>query len=411
MNDARRAQLVELAARCGTPSYVYFLDDARERVRALTAAFDGAFEVSFAVKANPAHEVLRGLRGHAAALDVSSGGELRRAVAAGFEPHRISFTGPGKSAAELQLSIDLRIGEVVLESIEEARVLDALARAAGHVQRVLVRIAPDTVPPGFGDTMSGKPVAFGIDEEDLSDFLAELRRLDALRLAGFHAYSGTQCLRADSIVANWTKFADVFAHATSVAGIRPECLVFGSGLGIPYHPDQQALSLDAVAEGARALVARLRTEFVGARLLLETGRYVIGEAGYLLTRVLRTKDSRGMRIGICDSGLHHHLAAAGLFGMIVRRDYRMQNLNADPAAAPSGPFQLSGPLCTSIDVLGRKATFPSLTAGDVIAIEVSGAYGATASPSAFISHPPVREWVVDGADVRDANGAETGTAT
>ncbi len=398
---ARRSRLAALADRLGTPSYVYFLDEARARVASLHAAFRG-LEVSYAVKCNPAHGVLTGLRGHADALDVSSGGELARGLAAGWDASHISFTGPGKRREELEAAVAASIGEVILESPEEAIALDAIAGAARKRQRVLVRIAPSRVPPGFGDTMSGKPVAFGIDEEDLDGFLVSLRDRAHLELVGFHAYSGTQCLRASSIVENWSTFATLFRRAAEVSGIRPARLVFGSGLGIRYHDDQQALDLESVAAEAAPIFSGLTQAFEGVAIALETGRYVVGEAGVLLTRVLRTKDSRGARVGICDSGLHHHLAAAGLFGMLMRRNYRMQNVSAPPGGATASGFQLSGPLCTSIDVLARNATFPRLEAGDVIAIESSGAYGATASPSAFISHPPAREWIVDGDEIRDA---------
>lgn len=405
MIEARRAWLAALAERLGTPGYVYFLADVRERTAELAAAFGGRFRISYAVKANPAHGMLRGMLGIVDALDVSSGGEIDRALAAGWQAARISFTGPGKREAELRRAVDARIGEVVLESLEEARALSGLAMQAGRRQRVLVRIAPDRVPPGFGDTMSGKPVAFGIDEEDLPRCLAEVQELPGLQLVGFHSYSGTQCLRPAAIAENWAIFARLFARAAQLARIEPERLVLGSGLGIPYHDDQQALDLASVAEHAAPVLAELGATFPRAALVLETGRFLVGEAGVFLTRVLRTKDSRGLRIGICDSGLHHHLAAAGLFGMVLRRNYRMVNLHAPPGP-PQGPFQLSGPLCTSIDVLARQVALGRLAAGDVIAIEASGAYGATASPGGFISHPPVREWIADGDHVWDAAAAD-----
>ena len=401
MNEARRAQLLALVPRTGTPAYVYFADEIRARARALAAAFGGALTISYAVKANPAAGVLRTLRGFADGLDVSSGGEIDRALAAGWPAAAIGFTGPGKRDAELRRAVEAGVGEVVLESLDEARALDACARAAGTVQRVLLRIAPDRVPPGFGDTMSGKPVAFGIDEEDVPRVVPEVLALRGLALVGFHAYSGTQCLRAEAIAENWSIHARVFAAAAARAGIEPERLVLGSGLGIPYHDGQHGLDLGEVARAAAPVIDRLRADFPRARLVLETGRFLVGEAGVYLTRVLRTKDSRGTRIGICDGGLHHHLAACGLFGMVIKRNYRLANLSAPPGP-DAGPFQLSGPLCTSIDVLARGVALPRLAAGDVIAIEASGAYGASASPQGFLSHPPVREWLVDGAALHDA---------
>lgn len=402
--ERRRVRLLALADELGTPSYVYFVDEARERVAQLRKAFGGLVEVSYAVKCNPAHGILAGLRGYADALDVSSGGEIARGLAAGWDASHISFTGPGKRTEELEAAVAAQIGEVILESPEEAQELNRIAGSAGRRQRVLVRIAPSRVPPGFGDTMSGKPVAFGIDEEELEPFIASLRGYEHLELVGFHAYSGTQCLRASSIVENWGIFAALFKRASELAGIAPQRLVFGSGLGIRYHDNQEALDLEAVAAEAAPMFADLRESLPSAALVLETGRYVVGEAGVLLTRVLRTKNSRGTQVGICDSGLHHHLAAAGLFGMLLRRNYRMQNVSvpAQQEGEQAANFQLSGPLCTSIDVLARNASFPRLEAGDVVAIESSGAYGASASPSAFISHPAAREWVVEGDETRDA---------
>lgn len=425
MSSQRDVLLRQIAAQHGTPFYAYFLDDVFARIAALREAFAERFAISYAVKANPAPGLLASLRGRCDLLDVSSGGELESALAAGFRGEQLSFTGPGKSEGELRLAVDRfgfdaragssapNAGEVVLESIDEAEQLARLARAAERQVRVLVRIAPSRVPPGFGDSMAGKPVAFGIDEEELEPSLRALAKLDdVLVLSGYHAFSGTQCLRADSIVENYRIFAELFTRAAGIAQKAPEKLVFGSGLGIVYHDGQAPLDLPALAAAAAPELDRVRTQLPGTRLVLETGRYLVGEAGVLVTRVLRTKDSRGTRIGICDAGMNHHLAAAGMFGMAIRRNYRMHNLDvSEPSAAGAsegggGTYQLSGPLCTSLDVLGRGVTLARLEAGDHIAIATSGAYGPTASPGRFISHAPVAEWLVEGDDVWPAARAE-----
>jgi diaminopimelate decarboxylase len=412
-SEDRDSLLRELAARRGTPFYAYFLDDVRARIRTLRDAFGGRLAISYAVKANPAAGLLTALRGHCELLDVSSGGELEAGLAAGFQGAELSFTGPGKSERELALAVQRfgfdastggpgsEAGEVVLESVDEAEQLARIARSAGRRVRVLVRIAPTRVPPGFGDSMAGKPVAFGIDEEDLEPALRAIVGLgDALVLSGFHAYSGTQCLRIGSLLENYQIFSELFLRAASLARCTPEKLVFGSGLGIVYHDGQEALDLRALADSAAPLLDALKAQLPGVRLVLETGRYLVGEAGVLVTRVLRTKDSRGTRIGICDAGMNHHLAAAGMFGMAIRRNYRMRNLNASGAGA--GAYQLSGPLCTSLDVLGRGVSLARLEAGDLIVVETSGAYGPTASPGRFISHAPVSEWLVEGSEERPA---------
>ena len=405
MNSARKGQLLSIAESVGTPSYVYFAGEMRATVDRLRAAFADEFLISYAVKANPARGVLAALRGSADLLDVSSGGEIEHAIAAGWAARTLSFTGPGKRADELQRAVAVGIGEVVVESIDEARLLNDLALKAGIRQRIMLRVAPDRVPAGFGDTMSGKPVAFGVDEEALPSVVPELLTLSALSLIGFHCYSGTQCLQAPAVAENWAIQGRLFRSTAKLAGIEPEQLVFGSGLGIAYHDDQQPLDLAAVAKAAAPVLSELRQAFPRTRFVLETGRFVVGEAGVFVTRVIRTKDSRGMRIGICDGGLNHHLAACGLFGMVWRRNYRMTNLSADDGPV-GGPFQLSGPLCTSIDVLGRNVSLPRVEAGDLIAVEASGAYGASASPNNFISHAPVREWLVRDGEVLDATVVE-----
>lgn len=404
---SREEILHRIASQHGTPFYALFLDDVAARVQAVRAAFGRRFEISYAVKANPARRLLIELRRHCDSLDVSSGGEVQAALEAGWPSEKLSFTGPGKNRSELELALAQFTpngsleGEVVVESVDEARTLAQLARAAKKRIKVLVRIAPTRVPPGFGDTMAGKPCAFGIDEEDLEPALKEIQALsDVLSLEGFHAYSGTQCLRASAIAENYRIFADLFTRAATLASITPRKLIFGSGIGIVYHEGQEPVDLATVAAESSSTLDEIRERMPGVRLVLEMGRYLVGEAGVLVTRVLRTKDSRGTRIGICDAGINHHMAAAGLFGMAIRRNYRIRNISAD--APPSGAYQLSGPLCTSIDVLARNLALSRLEAGDLIVIQSSGAYGATASLGRFISHAPIREWLVDGTEVLPA---------
>lgn len=405
---SRDQLLRDIAARHGTPFYAHFLDDVAARIDTLRTVFGGRFAISYAVKSNPARELLRWLNGRCDLLDVSSGGELQHALDAGWPAHTLSFTGPGKTRKELELAVSRfggagdESGEVVLESVDEAQQLAQLARAAGKRVRVLVRLSPTRVPPGFGDTMAGKPTAFGIDEEDLEASLRAIVSLqDALHLVGFHAYSGTQCLKPMAIVENYRIFIELFLKAIALTGCKPEKLIFGSGLGIVYHEGQEPLDIDIIAREINPDLDALKQKLPDTQLVIETGRYLVGEAGVLVTRVLRTKDSRGSRIGICDAGINHHLAASGLFGMAIRRNYKMRNISADGPAA--GSYQLSGPLCTSIDVLARGIALSRLEAGDLIVIGTSGAYGATASLGRFISHPPVGEWLIDSDGVVSAN--------
>lgn len=402
--QTRTDALTQLAEQYGTPCFVYFVDDVRARVEALRGAFRGLLSISYAMKCNPNQALLAHMAGLVDTLDVSSRGELARAIAAGWEGRRISFTGPAKQRVCLERALQHGIGEVVVESLREARELSALAEARGVTQSVLLRIAPKQVPKGFGVNMAGRPCQFGVDEEDADAALRELLRLPHLRLDGFHIYSGTQCLKAEAVAENYAIFIELFRRLSSAHQLSPQKLIFGSGLGIRYHEDDTELDLARVAELTVPRLRALKAEprFANAALLLETGRYLVGEAGYYLTRVVSRKHSRGAEIATCDGGMHHHLGACGHLGMVLHRPYRMFKLGHASTDAQPRSYDLYGPLCTTIDVLGRGVKLPQLEVGDVIAVASSGAYGASASPSGFISHGAARELLVESLGERGA---------
>ncbi|MFT3923463.1 MAG: hypothetical protein QM778_13085 [Myxococcales bacterium] len=398
--DQRRQLLDEIASRHGTPCFVYFMDDVQTRVHSLRAAFQGLFGVSYAMKCNPHPGVVSRLASWVDTLDVSSGGELRIALGLDYPADKISFTGPAKSHEDLELAVEHAIGEVVVESVREARELSRIAQGAGKVQRILVRIAPSRVPKGFGVNMAGRPCQFGIDEEDAHEALSCILDLPGLDLVGFHIYSGTQCLKPDAIAGNYQLFIEIFRTLCEGHRIVPQKLVFGSGFGIPYHDKDRSVDAHAVAELALPQLRAFKAEprFADTELLLETGRYLVGEAGIYLTRVVNRKRSRGSEIATFDGGMNHHLGACGHLGMALHRNYRLFKVSAQSGTAAGAPraFDLYGPLCTTIDVLGRGVMLPELQVGDVIGIHCSGAYGVTASPAHFISHDLPVEVIVEG---------------
>ncbi len=397
VSEALRAALAKAARDFGTPCYVYLMDEVRERVDQTRSAFGGRFRISYAVKSNPNPGLLRRLGGVVDLLDVSSAGEIVRAVGCGWAADALSFTGPGKTRRELETAVDAGIGEVVVESVDEAELLNAVAQAAGRQQRILVRIAPQRMPRGFGVSMSGKPTQFGIDEEEIDSAIDTIRRLANLDLVGLHIYSGTQCLKPEAIVDNYQIFIDIFGRVCNAHGVSPQRLVFGSGIGIPYHEGDQPVDLAAVAEMINPRLDTLKSGrlFSKTDLVLETGRYLVGEAGFYVTRVVRRKQSRGVEIGICDGGMNHHLGAAGHLGSVVQRNYRMFKLGVGRDQEAERTYTLVGPLCTTIDTLARQVKLRGLEAGDLIAIHCSGAYGVTASPIHFISHRPPKEIIAE----------------
>lgn len=388
------------ADRFGTPAFVYFTDLIAERIDKIDAAFGGRFALSFAVKSNPNPALLEWLRGRIDHLDISSIGEMRLGMQAGWDAAQMSFTGPGKRDFEIEEAVCAGVGNLVVESLREARLADAIARREGRVQPIVVRIAPASVPKGFGDQMAGRPSAFGIDIEDAEPALTEMLALPGLRLAGLHIYSGTQCLRPDPIVENYRGFLAIFRDLCARFGLAPETLIFGSGLGVPYHDQDVPLDLDQVAAGIIPELDAFRADapFRDATLMLELGRYLVAEAGYFLTRVISIKESRGSRIAICDGGMNNHLPASGHFGMVIRRNYSMHKLGG---GEPAGKVDIVGPLCTSIDRLASGIELPELAEGDIIAVHNSGAYGLTASPIHFISHAPPVELMVTGDAISD----------
>lgn len=392
--------LQSAADEFGTPCYVYDLAAIQRRSQRLRQAFGGRFLLSFAVKSNPNLALLDWLRSHADGLDVSSVGELRLALAAGWPASQLSFTGPGKRDAELREAIAVGVGDLVIESVREAVSASNIAVALGRQQPILVRLAPATVPKGFGDQMAGRPSPFGIDIEDSPDALEAILALPGLCLRGLHIYAGTQCLRAAAICENYRNFIAIFTEVADRHRLSPKTLIFGSGLGIPYHAGDEPLDLEAVGREIQpdldALAAR--SGFQETQFVLEIGRYLVGEAGYFVTRVVSTKVSRGTKIAICDGGMNAHLPASGHFGMVMHRNYPMHKVNGQ---GPLEPVTLVGPLCTSIDRLANAISLPPLEAGDLVAIHSSGAYGPSASPVGFIAHPVPREVVIDAAGLRD----------
>ena len=399
--------LTKIVESHGTPCFVYFFDQIIQRISEINKAFENRLQISYAIKANPNPAILSRLIDKIPFLDVSSSGELESALKSGWNTNKISFTGPGKKDSELNFALHNNIGEIILESINEAKRLNDLVIKTGKKQPVLIRISPANIPPGFGGHMTGRPSAFGIDEEDLKNAIETISGLKGLQLTGFHIFSGTQCLDSKAIVDNWNIYINLFKKATKLAGIRPQKLIFGSGMGIPYHENNNSLSLNDIAAKTNILLDQLKSEsvFNQTNIILETGRFIIGEAGIYLTKVINTKISRGVNICICDGGMNHNLAACGLMGMVMPQNYKLIKISNVLENEPLQNYQLAGPLCTALDTFGRNVKLPTLNIGDVVGILNTGAYALTASPVNFISHQLPKEILLEekisGVDVVD----------
>jgi len=387
----------------GTPLYVYDVDAVRARLALLREVFGSQFGLSFAIKSNPNLALLTALAPLVDSFDVSSFAEVERAIAAGCEVERITFCGPGKRPEEVRRAVKLGIGALVVESLHEARLADGFAGELGLRQTVLLRINPATSPRAFGVNMSGKPSQFGIDEEEMEAAIDALAALANVDLVGFHIYSGSNSLSVEGLAENFAILTDIFRRAVAHWGGRPRKLVFGAGFGVPYLPDDQELDIAALAGQVLPQIAALRAvpALAATRMELELGRWLVGPCGWLLSSIIGAKASRGTEIRICDAGFNNHLAAYGMMGSVIRRNWRIANLSNPEGDAER--YTVVGPLCTTIDTLASKLELPMMSIGDIIAIENSGAYGMTSSPTRFISHPEPREAMLTSGKLTDVS--------
>jgi diaminopimelate decarboxylase len=384
--------LTELARRIGrTPFYAYDRRLIRERVDLLRKHLPGGVHLHYAIKANPMTEVVRDLAALMDGLDVASAGELRVALASGMNPSAISFAGPGKTDSELAEAVAAGI-VVNLESEREMERLAVLGRNHSARPRVAVRVNPDFELKSSGMKMGGGPKQFGVDAERVPAMLARIGQL-ALDFQGFHIFSGSQNLRADAITEAQEKTIELALTLAERAPSPVRLLNIGGGFGIPYFPGERPLDIASVGAGLARLLDGMMRSLPQATVVIELGRYLVGEAGIYVCRIIDRKISRGQVFLITDGGLHHHLAASGNFGQVIRKNYPVVVGNR-VVGRKREVVSVVGPLCTPLDLLADRMEMAEAEVGDLVVVFQSGAYGLTASPTAFLSHPAPAEVLV-----------------
>ncbi|MCB2060408.1 MAG: pyridoxal-dependent decarboxylase, exosortase A system-associated [Novosphingobium sp.] len=381
--------LIERAG--GTPLFVYSSGLIRSRVAELRAAMPDRLAIHYAVKANPYNPVLGLFSQLVDGFDIASGGELAMVREAGIDCARVSFAGPGKRDEELEAAILAGV-TLNLESEAEADRAFSIAEAVGIAPRLAIRVNPDFDLKGSGMKMGGGAKPFGIDAERVP---ALARRVigSGAEWRGFHIFAGSQALDAEAIAETQAQTLLLAGQLAQETGVPlPHCNL-GGGFGIPYFPGDQPLDIALIGSLLAERFAELPPALADTDFCIELGRYLIGEAGVYLTRIVDRKESHGEIFLITDGGLHHQLAASGNFGTVVRRNY--------PAAIATRfgteveeEASIVGCLCTPLDRLADKAGFPRAEVGDVVAIFCAGAYGASASPSAFLGQGPAKEMLV-----------------
>lgn len=385
----RASELVAEAGR--TPLFVYSRAHLDARVAELRAALPARVGLNYAVKANPHRAVI----GHMAPLvdgfDIASAGELALCVAVGIDPQRISFAGPGKRDDELEAAIAAGVTLNCESEGEGARAI-AIGQRLGTAPRIAIRVNPSFEMKGSGMKMGGGAKQFGVDAERVPDLARQLIG-EGAEWRGLHIFTGSQTLSADAIIEAQGNVLELAAELADAIGHGLPKLNMGGGLGIPYFPGDTPVDLTRVGAALAERVADLPPVLAQTELCIELGRYLVGEAGVYLTRIIDRKVSHGVTYLVTDGGLHHQLAASGNFGTVVRRNYPSAIATRYGAEATEA-VNIVGCLCTPLDRLADNAAMPHADVGDLVAVFCAGAYGATASPSAFLGHGPAAELLI-----------------
>lgn len=394
--------VVQLAATYGTPIFIYDRAVFDRKYDTLRKTLPERFSIYYSMKANPASAVVKHFLSRGCGIEIASAGEFQKALAAGCPAGKILFAGPGKSEAELEQVLSQGIGEIHMESLTEAKRIAAICRRSGRRAQVAIRINPASEAEGGAMRMGGRPAPFGMDEEILDEVLDTVLALPELDLGGIHLFTGTQILDAGTLHTQYRHGLELARRVVKRLGRPLRTLDFGGGLGIPYFAHEQELNLDCLGSSLVTLLGDVEHDpgFEGTQFLVEPGRFLAAEAGVYLTRISDVKLSRGKRFLIVDGGMNHHLAASGNLGQTIKRNYPIALVNKLTAPL-SEAVDIVGPLCTPLDTLARGIVLPQAEIGDLVGIFQSGAYGRSASPVGFLSHPlPDEIWVHAGQHAR-----------
>ena len=384
--------VTELANQIGhTPFYAYDKNLITERVNYLREHLPTDIHLHYAIKANPMPDVVKHIATLVDGFDLASAGEMNVALQTKMPVKHISFAGPGKTDQELLAAI--KAGVVInMESQGEMLRIEKIANELCIIPKVAIRVNPDYELKKSGMKMGGGPKQFGIDAEIVPEILKLLASMK-LEFYGFHIFWGSQNLNEESIIEAHNKTFDLAIRLNKHVPSSVKLLNIGGGLGIPYFPGEKRLGLDKIKANLSNLLPNIKKQLPDAEIVTELGRFIVGEAGIYVCRIIDKKISRGEIFLITDGGMHHHLAASGNFGQVIRKNYPVAIAN-QMSRKEREIVNIVGPLCTPLDILANKMDLPKAEIGDLVVVYQSGAYGLSASPHNFLSHPPASEILV-----------------
>lgn len=384
--------LTQLVRRVGkTPFYAYDRQKITEKIALLRQHLPAEVHLHYAMKANPMPAVVQHLSGLVDGLDVASIGEMHVALDTTMPADQISFAGPGKNDSELASAIAAGI-TINLESEQEMENVARLGNQLDLQPNVAIRVNPDFELKASGMKMGGGAQQFGVDTERLPAMLSSLQKLN-LNFLGFHIFSGSQNLNAESIQEAHEKTLQLAMRLAEQTSLPIRSLNIGGGFGIPYFPGDNHLDLKAIGDNLEQLLPQVKRKLPTAEIVIELGRFMVAEAGIYVCRVLERKCSREKIFLVTDGGLHHHLAASGNFGQVIRKNYPVV-IGNKVESGEREVVSVVGPLCTPLDLLANQMEMAKANVGDYVVVLQSGAYGLTASPTSFLSHPAPLEVLV-----------------
>ncbi|CAL7959288.1 diaminopimelate decarboxylase [Gammaproteobacteria bacterium] len=382
------ASLEKYCASYTSPAYLYAKEVITWQYELLKKSLPASFKISYAVKSNPNKNILKHICDFGIGCDIASRGELKLALAAGFKPQNIMFTGPGKTPAEIRDAINNKILSLSVESLQELDIIDEIAGDLGVKQTILVRINPLYAAGEFTKIIGGSGVSkFGIDIEQMESFFHALKTKRHVVLRGIHIFNSSQILAWKKIFASTKNVITTAKTLGKKYQFNFSYIDLGGGFGIPYSQKERELNVPALGLALKQLI----NHNTHANLVLELGRFLTGFAGIYLTKVLYTKTSQGTNIAIVDGGLNH-LARPILIGQ-KHPIINLTGLLADRSGIEK--YMVAGPLCTALDCFDQAAELCITKPGDILAILNVGAYGFTESMPLFLSHPVARELVID----------------
>lgn len=386
---AIQKSLITVSQRYGTPSFLFDANVIKEKYTHIRGGLIGSCDIFYSMKANPSLAICEYLRMLGSNCEVSSVNELLTALKAGFLPEHIIFVGPGKKYNEIEYAVQCQIKSIICESIDEVFCINELAKKYKLITSVMIRINPDFSIANAPIKMSGVATQFGIEVKQLVNAYDKIRQCEFISLDGIQIYNASRVLDIYALQKNILQILNLAKSLSEHLRIEWKTIDVGGGLGVPYFQNEAEINADLLIKNINVLFKNYNQRYPNTKFILELGRYLVAEAGYLIATVQSVKDSHDKHYIIVDAGMHCHMAVTGL-GSFVHRNFpahliSMQSKN-NHESQEKKQYQVVGPLCTPGDVLLRDVEFSCVTVGDLMIISNTGAYGTSASPGRFLSH-------------------------